>query len=76
MSVLFGAGIILPATGSVRSFGMLDYLRYTWKSMEVKEILSASPVKSFHLLDKRRWFNNYYGSENKQTSVKAECCCC
>ena len=45
MSVLFGAGIILPATGSVRSFGMVDYLRYTWNSMEVKEILSASPVR-------------------------------
>lgn len=45
MSVLFGAGIILPATGSVRSFGMVDYLRYTWNSMEVKEILNASPVR-------------------------------
>ena len=46
MSVLFGTGIILPATGSVRSFGMFDYLQYTWKSMEVKEILSASPVRN------------------------------
>ncbi|MGA3206865.1 MAG: PqqD family protein [Syntrophales bacterium] len=46
ISVLFGTGIILPATGSVRSFGMLDYLRYTWTSMEVKEILSASPVRN------------------------------
>ncbi len=45
MSVLFGAGILLPATGSVRSFGMVDYLRYTWNSMEVKEILSASPAR-------------------------------
>ncbi|MGD1152470.1 MAG: PqqD family protein [Syntrophales bacterium] len=46
MSVLFGTGIILPTTGSVRSFGMFDYLQYTWKSMEVKEILSASPVRN------------------------------
>ncbi len=45
MSILFGAGVILPATGSARPFGMVDYLRYTWNSMEVKEILSASPVK-------------------------------
>jgi Coenzyme PQQ synthesis protein D (PqqD) len=46
MSVLLGTGIILPATGSVRSSGIFDYLRYNWKSMEVKEIMSASPVKN------------------------------
>jgi hypothetical protein len=46
MSVLFGAGIILPATGSARSFGTIDYLRYSWTSMEVKEILGATPVRN------------------------------
>jgi len=46
MSAIFGAGILLPTTGSLWSFNILDHLKYSWKSLEVKEVIASCPVRN------------------------------
>ena len=46
MSSILGTGIILPTTGSFFNFNIFDQLRYTWKSLELKEIACAFPTRN------------------------------
>jgi hypothetical protein len=46
MSSMLGAGVILPTTGSLLNFNIIDHLRYTWKSLELKEITSSYPTRN------------------------------
>jgi len=46
MSALFGAGIILPTSGSIANFDIYDYLRHTWKSLEAAEIEGERLVRN------------------------------
>jgi hypothetical protein len=46
MSALFGAGIILPTSGSIVNFDILNYLRHAWKALEAAEIEGARLVRN------------------------------
>jgi hypothetical protein len=46
MSAIFGTGIILPTTSSLFNFNVLDHLRFTWRSLETKEMLCALPMRN------------------------------
>ena len=46
MSSMLGAGVIMPTTGTLFNFNIIDHLRYTWKSLELKEITCSCPTRN------------------------------
>lgn len=46
ISAILTTSIILPAGPSLFKGNILDHLRYSWKSLETKEMLCAHPVRN------------------------------